>query len=147
MLWAFLPWSIIAYYAIGNRLAALWRSKLAYETGKEGLTIGTIAVIFIFFILISLSHFQLPQYLNILFPLFAIITAAKLADLQIQGQLKTIRILERIQTWVAIVLSFLAIVLCTWAFTITHIPVAILAVILLVELGMYIAAGIIPLPQ
>lgn len=132
MLWAFLPWSLIAYYATGNRIAQLWRSKFKYEAGKEGLTIGTIIFIFL---LISFSHFQLPQYLNILFPLFAIITAAKLAELQRQNKSKPILIIERIQTWLAILLSLLAIVLNTWVFPVEQIIVAILAAIILILLG------------
>jgi 4-amino-4-deoxy-L-arabinose transferase-like glycosyltransferase len=135
LLWAFLPWSLIAYYAIGNRLSQLWRSKFAYQAGKEGLTIATIVLIFI---LISSSHFQLPQYLNILFPLFALLSAAKLADLHTEHKFKTILILEHIQTWIAILISVLAILLCIWAFPVTHIPVAILGVVLLVGLGRYI---------
>ncbi len=135
LLWAFLPWSLIAYYATGNRLAQLWRSKFTYQSGREGLTIATIVLIFI---LISSSHFQLPQYLNILFPLFALLSAAKLADLHTEHKFKAILILERIQTWIAILISVLAIVLCVGAFPVTHIPVAILGVVLLVVLGRYI---------
>jgi len=135
MLWAFLPWSLIAYYATGNRLTQLVRSKFSYETGREGLTIATVVLIFI---LISLSHFQLPQYLNILFPLFAILSAAKLVDLHRQHNVKAIKILLHIQTWIAILLSLFAIILCTWAFLVRNILVAMLAVVLLIALGRYI---------
>jgi len=135
MLWAFLPWSLIAYYATGNRLTQLTRSKFSYEPGREGLTIATIVLIFI---LISLSHFQLPQYLNILFPLFAILSAARLIDLHRQPNLKAIKIVAHIQTWLAILLSVFAIAFCTWAFPVTNIPVAIVTLALLIALGSYV---------
>lgn len=68
-LWAFLPWSIILYFALGNQIKNLLkRNTTSYEwfTFSGGI---------ITFLLFSLSRFQLPHYLNIVFPFFAIITA------------------------------------------------------------------------
>ena len=68
LLWAFLPWCLLFYYAIYKSFKSIWQKvKLPeYYTLSGGLLL---------LILFSLSGFQLPFYTNILFPLFAIITA------------------------------------------------------------------------
>lgn len=60
LLWAFLPWSLLLY-------ASFFRRSF-----KEYYCICGAAATFLLF---SLSRFQLPHYLNILFPFFAILTA------------------------------------------------------------------------
>jgi 4-amino-4-deoxy-L-arabinose transferase-like glycosyltransferase len=69
VLWAFLPWSILLYAAI------IWRLRYfrkAISSNIEYITLGTNVVTFLLF---SLSRFQLPHYLNIIFPFFAILVA------------------------------------------------------------------------
>lgn len=68
MLWAFLPWCLLFYYAVYKSLKNIWQKiKLPeYYTLSGGLLL---------LLIFSVSRFQLPFYTNILFPLFAIITA------------------------------------------------------------------------
>ncbi|MCQ6960258.1 ArnT family glycosyltransferase [Mucilaginibacter aquariorum] len=68
MLWAFLPWCLLFYYAVYKSLKNIWQkvNLPEYYTLSGGLLL---------LVLFSLSRFQLPFYTNILFPLFAIITA------------------------------------------------------------------------
>jgi 4-amino-4-deoxy-L-arabinose transferase-like glycosyltransferase len=68
LLWAFAPWCLLFYFAVAKNLQSVWQKvKLAeYYSLSGGLLL---------LILFSLSGFQLPFYTNILFPLFAIITA------------------------------------------------------------------------
>jgi len=68
LLWAFAPWCLIFYYAVYKSLKEIWlKQKLVeYYTISGGLLL---------LLLFSLSGFQLPFYTNILFPLFAVITA------------------------------------------------------------------------
>ena len=68
MLWAFLPWSLLFYMSFGWKL---WRIKIAPFV-NEFITLGGGGLMFLVF---SLSKFQLPHYLNILFPFFSIIVA------------------------------------------------------------------------
>jgi 4-amino-4-deoxy-L-arabinose transferase-like glycosyltransferase len=68
MLWAFLPWSLLFYMSFGWKL---WSIKVAPRL-NEYITLGGGGLMFIVF---SLSKFQLPHYLNILFPFFSIIAA------------------------------------------------------------------------
>ncbi|HEY4198714.1 MAG TPA: glycosyltransferase family 39 protein [Mucilaginibacter sp.] len=68
LLWAFAPWCLLFYYAVYKSIKEIWQKrKLAeYYTLSGGLLL---------LLLFSLSRFQLPFYTNIIFPLFAVITA------------------------------------------------------------------------
>lgn len=66
-LWAFAPWSIITFVAFITRLKSFITRKY------EWLTVGTFLIILL---LISFSGFKLPHYLNIIFPVSAILTAS-----------------------------------------------------------------------
>jgi 4-amino-4-deoxy-L-arabinose transferase-like glycosyltransferase len=74
VLWAFLPWSLLLYAAVYRRIRP--------SPGREGTTEWyTVAGSLVTFLMFSLSGFQLPHYLNIVFPLFAIVTASFIHDL------------------------------------------------------------------
>jgi 4-amino-4-deoxy-L-arabinose transferase-like glycosyltransferase len=68
LLWAFAPWCLMFYYAVYKSVRKIYNKvKLPeYYTLCGGLLL---------LLLFSLSGFQLPFYTNIIFPLFAIITA------------------------------------------------------------------------
>lgn len=72
-LWAFLPWSIIFYVAV-VRLCS--KRKVLYNAA-QWIIIGSAAITFLIF---SLSKFQLPHYIIILFPQFAMIAAEYLVS-------------------------------------------------------------------
>ena len=67
-LWAFAPWSIIAYISVAGRI------KNFFARREEWLTTGCFIIVLLVF---SLSEYKLPHYVNILFP-FASIMAAVL---------------------------------------------------------------------
>ncbi len=73
-LWAFLPWSLPLYVGLGRALAGLIRRFVnrPYQPLPEYVSLGSGLATFTLF---SLSGFQLPHYMNIVFPFFAIITA------------------------------------------------------------------------
>ena len=69
LLWAFLPWSVVMYYAFFKKIIQNIRSV---NQQAEFYTIsGSLLALLVF----SLSGFQLPHYTNIIFPLLAILTA------------------------------------------------------------------------
>lgn len=90
LLWAFLPWSLPLYTAVGKALAGLVKRQNSLptptgpiqagslQTGPEYVSLGSGLATFILF---SLSGFQLPHYMNIAFPFFAILTAQFLVQL------------------------------------------------------------------
>lgn len=85
-LWAFLPWSVLFYIAVANRLRT-WK-------GKEAVLIININAL-IAFLLFSFSKFQLPHYIIIIFPHFALLTAAYLSSRD-DSALKALAVVQHI---------------------------------------------------
>ncbi len=68
LLWAYMPWAFLAYFALFVKAKALIKKT----DNRESYTFFGFAFMFVIF---SVSRFQLPHYLNALFPLLSIITA------------------------------------------------------------------------
>lgn len=75
LLWAYAPWAILAYVALGAAIRKIYKK----ESLTEYVTFFGFSVMFIIF---SVSRFQLPYYTNILMPFLSIITAAFLLSYQ-----------------------------------------------------------------
>ncbi len=75
-LWAFLPWSLLLFAGI-YQFIKLGRKNI--QTTEWYCICGSLLT----FLLFSASKFQLPHYLNIVFPFFAIITAQYLSKTKI----------------------------------------------------------------
>lgn len=88
-LWAFLPWAILFYIAVVQYL----RKYFKQPQNAEWYTLCGGGFTFLIF---SLTEFQLPHYLNILFPFFAIITAQYIYNLESPRTLKATRITQGI---------------------------------------------------
>ncbi|MEJ7768895.1 MAG: glycosyltransferase family 39 protein [Chitinophagaceae bacterium] len=101
LLWAFLPWSLLLYTAL---VVCIRNMKNKMLPAVAYISIGASIATFIVF---SLSRFQLPHYINILFPFFSIITAQYLS--QITSEKTTVTWL-RIQTGICSLLFVLMIV-------------------------------------
>jgi 4-amino-4-deoxy-L-arabinose transferase-like glycosyltransferase len=95
-LWAFLPWSLLLFVAIFRYIKTGIKNVQAQEW-------YCISAALLTFLLFSASKFQLPHYMNIVFPFFAIITAQYLYHVQSPKSIKAIRI-----TQVAIIIILLA---------------------------------------
>jgi 4-amino-4-deoxy-L-arabinose transferase-like glycosyltransferase len=72
-LWAFLPWSLVLVAAL---LCRIRHFRVLFFT-QQAIVLGAALTGFVLF---SLSGFQLPHYINILFPLFSIISAEFLVN-------------------------------------------------------------------
>lgn len=73
MLWAYLPWAFLAYFALYIK----GKSLIQRTNKKEIYTFFGFIFLFIVFIL---SSFQLPHYLNALFPLLSILASDALLN-------------------------------------------------------------------
>ncbi|TSD63530.1 glycosyl transferase [Inquilinus sp. KBS0705] len=96
-LWAFLPWSLLLFAAVYQFI----RTGIRNVNSREWLCISGGLLTFLLF---SASKFQLPHYLNIVFPFFAIITAQYLYGLQ---SVKNIRIIR----WMQLIIAGLLIII------------------------------------
>src|ERR1700744_2489681 len=104
-LWAFLPWSLLLFAGI-------------YQFIKKGIKnvnqtewyclCGSMLT----FLLFSASKFQLPHYLNIVFPFFAIITAQFVTRLQMPKSLKAVKVVQ----WIVMIAMVLVIVALQYFF-------------------------------
>jgi 4-amino-4-deoxy-L-arabinose transferase-like glycosyltransferase len=104
LLWAFLPWSLLLYAAVIRRCRSVRRA-----VPGDWICAGAVLASFVLF---SLSRFQLPHYLNILFPFFAILTANWLYGIRRKATRQFVRI---VQGLINIILPLLLVVLA-WFF-------------------------------
>ena len=116
-LWAFAPWSILAYIAIVSRL------KLFFERKDEWLSTVTFIAIAL---ILTLSGFKLPHYLNIIFPATAVMTAS-----WILGKTFSPRVIYSIQLSICLILLILVAVINTWAFPVRNFFIVVVAILLL----------------
>ncbi|HBH22038.1 MAG TPA: dolichyl-phosphate-mannose--protein mannosyltransferase [Cytophagales bacterium] len=127
-IWAFLPWSLITFAAIFNGVKRLIKAKFQYKNDLDFLTLGGFIIAFHVF---SLASFKLPHYINILFPLAAVITAQYLYRLFETAQDGIARIVLIAQYVVVGACVLLLILLNIWAFPIDNIFLGIVYVLLL----------------
>jgi len=89
ILWAFLPWSLLFYTAVFQ----FFRKNFSRPLQAEWYCIsGSLLTLLIF----SLSKFQLPFYVTILFPFFTIICAQYVYNLKDEGSVKAMRVMQLI---------------------------------------------------
>ena len=89
MLWAFLPWSLLLFAAIFQFI----RKGVKQAQNYEWFCLCGSMLTFLVF---SASQFQLPHYLNIVFPFFAILTAQYLYELNAERSLRVVRITQSV---------------------------------------------------
>lgn len=116
-LWAFAPWSILAYIAAAKHL------RYFFSRQTEWLTISTLVVIAL---LLTFSGFKLPHYLNISFPASSVMTAAWLVERKAHGLLY-----YRIELIICTILLLLLGVINGWAFPASSVMIIIGTVLLL----------------
>ncbi len=121
-LWAFAPWSILAYIALFGRLKTFFKRKYEWLTPATIIIIGLI---------VSFSGFKLPHYLNIIFPVAAVLTASWI--IENAAKAKTIFI---IQSVIIILLLLLSVVVNVWFFPVTKMLI-IIGVILFLAVVIY----------
>jgi len=114
-LWTFIPWTLIGIAAYYARFKTFFNLRFKYNPKYEFLTLGGITLIFI---LISFAQFKLPHYLNIVMPLFSILTASYLYSLNIFVKDKAIKALLSIQYFILGFAFIAALLLCFYVFEI-----------------------------
>ncbi len=131
MLWAFLPWALIAYVAVFDRTRQFIKLRFQFRKGMEFLTVGGFWFIML---VMNMSKSKLPHYMNSLFPILAVLLAGYLIYLNDHSKERMIKILLRIQYFVITLGTILAIVLITQVFPIPKIFLLTFYVILLLFL-------------
>jgi len=87
ILWAYLPWCLIFYAALFQFFRKHFRKPIAAEWYCVS---GSLLTLLVF----SVSKFQLPFYIVIVFPFFSILCAQYILGLQLEKSIKAIRIIQ-----------------------------------------------------
>ncbi len=127
-LWVFLPWTVLGIAAFGTRIKTLFRQKFTYNPQYEILTLGTITL---FFLIASFSQFKLPHYLNIIIPLFSVLTASYLFNLYEGTQRKTIKVLLIVQYFILSIVFIATLLICFYVFPFKNVYASVLLIVLL----------------
>ncbi len=101
MLWAFLPWILLFLIALVLNTTTLIKQKLKLHPHQEWLTTGGFILAYI---ALGSSHYQLPHYIFIAFPLAAIMVASLLKDFFEGKYQKLYRVMKPVQTGISFLL-------------------------------------------
>jgi hypothetical protein len=108
---------VLFVVALWRDTATLIKARLHLASGYTALTWGGFVFPFIAF---SLSHYKLPHYIFVIFPLAAIASANFLDCLFENGSALWQKRWKWIQLFVAALVYTLGILLCTWAFPMSN---------------------------
>ena len=114
-LWAFAPWAFICYWALAERV------KNGFKRKNEWFSVSTIVIMAI---VVGVSGFKLPHYLNIVFPAASVLLASWLAVNRHKE-----KIIFRVQVVVVTALLLLCTAINFWLFPLENyflIPIIIL---------------------
>ncbi|WP_430967655.1 ArnT family glycosyltransferase [Spongiimicrobium sp. 2-473A-2-J] len=112
-LWVFLPWTVIGLTAYWSRVKTFFRLRFSYNPKYEFLTLGGITLIFI---LISFAQFKLPHYLNIIIPLFSVLTASYLYSLYQYTKKRAVKVILGVQYFILSLVFIASVLICYFAF-------------------------------
>jgi len=116
-LWVFLPWTVLALIGYWNQLKTFWQVKFTYRPNLEFLTLGGISILFF---VISFAQFKLPHYMNILMPLYAILSAAFLYSLFQQEKTKLTKVILGFQYFILGLVTVFVLLVSFYVFPLEH---------------------------
>lgn len=108
-LWAFLPFSVIAFWAWCAKSVAIAKSKMNVLFAPDVLVWAGFTLPFI---ALSMSHYKLPHYIYVVFPFAALLATSFL----FKASLKLLRVFVYLQSLVVLVAVVLTGMFCFWFF-------------------------------
>ncbi len=111
--WIFLPWTLLALIGYWRRVKTFAKLRFSYNPKYEFLTLGGITIIFF---IISFAQFKLPHYMNIMMPLYAILTASYLHSLYRFTKNKEIKFLLGVQYFILALVFIFSVLICFYVF-------------------------------
>ncbi|MEX0315577.1 MAG: ArnT family glycosyltransferase, partial [Allomuricauda sp.] len=126
-LWVFLPWTVIALLGYWQRVKSFLKTRFEYKPGVEFLTFGGISILFL---LISFAQFKLPHYMNILIPLYSVLSAAYLIKIYEEAKSKTLKVILGVQYFILSLVFIFALLTCFYVFEFDGIQYYILLLML-----------------
>ncbi|MCW5515928.1 ArnT family glycosyltransferase [Muriicola sp. Z0-33] len=132
-LWVFLPWTVIAILGYWSGIRTLFKQRFILNPKYDFLTLGGIGFIFL---IISFAQFKLPHYLNIVIPLFALLTSSYLVRINQSNKLKTLKILLGIQYFILSLVFIASVFICFYVFKEAK-PISYIWIVILLLLIVY----------
>ncbi|MGB5437482.1 MAG: glycosyltransferase family 39 protein, partial [Maribacter sp.] len=109
----FIPWTVVGLVAYWQKAKAIIKAKFNYEPTQEFLTLGGITLIFM---IISFAQFKLPHYLNIVMPLFAVLSAGYLQHVYVVENQRMKKILLGFQYFILAIVFLAVSFICFYVF-------------------------------
>jgi 4-amino-4-deoxy-L-arabinose transferase-like glycosyltransferase len=145
MLWSFLPWIIFFLIGFIAEIARLFKSKLRITGQEEWISTGGFLLTYC---ALATSHYQLPHYIFVVFPLAAVITGKFLFELLYTDRwIKWIKPLYLFHAIVYLLLFLALVALLYWPFQTISKWAVVAAVIFLAVLITLIAKGMLTQPN
>ncbi|TDB67028.1 ArnT family glycosyltransferase [Arundinibacter roseus] len=128
-LWSFLPWVLVFIAALFSSFKLLIKQKFLLSNSQEAMSLGGFLLPFL---ALSTSHYQLPHYTFVVFPLAAVLTARFLNELVAQPETKSFLWTKYALMFTATVMGLIVLLLSVWAFPLTQFLILLPAIALLI---------------
>lgn len=122
MLWSFLPWMTLLLPALVVSVVGLVRQRLRLNPRQEWVSTGGFLLTYAS---LAMSHYQLPHYIFVAFPLAAVAVAAFLRDGFSGKHAGLMRVMRPLQTGIATVLWVGVLLILTLVFPAGWIGIAV----------------------
>lgn len=136
--WSFLPWTLLAIVALITLVFQLVRNRFSARSIPEAFTLGGFILPFI---ALSFSHYKLPHYVFVVYPLCAVMTAGFIVSRE-DSYRKMFHTLRYIQFIIVMLLMTAAVYLCSVIFPVhtvfTWIPAGVL---MLLSVYLFVRSG------
>ena len=114
MLWSFLPWIFVFVPALVLNVAGIVKQRFRLAEHQEWISTGGFLLSYL---ALGSSHYQLPHYIFVAFPLAAIITASSIARfLESGAHPKLYAVLKHILTWITGLIIAVVLLLISYVF-------------------------------
>lgn len=117
-LWSFLPWVLVFGAGLVAFIRLLIKQGFKLDASQEAISFGGFLLPFL---ALSTSHYQLPHYTFVVFPLAAVLTARYLYTLVMDHQSKEFRYARFALIFTSVVMGLIVLILSTWAFPLSNI--------------------------
>jgi 4-amino-4-deoxy-L-arabinose transferase-like glycosyltransferase len=145
MLWSFLPWVVFFGIGLASEVFQLIKNKFRIPGHEEWISTGGFIITYC---ALAFSHYQLPGYIFVVFPLAAVITGKFLFKLWYTDEfLRWRKPLYRVHSILFLVLFLVVIGLLHWSFPSMGRWPARVAILCLAILAGLLLKRVTPLPQ
>ncbi|MHB1920897.1 MAG: ArnT family glycosyltransferase [Chitinophagaceae bacterium] len=127
MLWELLPWTFFFLAGLGIAIRELTNKRFLLKSSEEGVALGGFLLTYL---VLAKSHYQLPHYIFVVFPLAAVLTARCLSGIFLEQRWPLLkRILQPLQGIVLVGLFLISLLILVRCFPPTRPLVPVLLIL------------------